>query len=209
MGLFEAAAVGVGYVRRGLVIGLPWLFPALVVLTLAAAGEEARGLLRYERDAVLDGELWRVVSGHWVHLSPTHALLNLLGLALMQLALGSLMRPWRSLGVLLACQLGVGLGLMVFSPEAGWYVGLSGALHGYIVALVFMSPPVALLPAVGVPLAVAGKVAWELLSGPSPALESLVGGPVLTVAHLYGAGTGAVLAVLLWLSGRDGRRSGA
>src|SRR3569833_4763439 len=60
---------------------LPLLL-ALSSLLIALAGPSASVPLRYERAAILDGEPWRLVSGHRVHLGWSHLVLNLAVLAL-------------------------------------------------------------------------------------------------------------------------------
>ena len=39
-----------------------------LILGLALAGEAPRELLRWDRAGIADFELWRLVSGHFVHL---------------------------------------------------------------------------------------------------------------------------------------------
>ncbi|HEX8784094.1 MAG TPA: hypothetical protein VF764_12020, partial [Steroidobacteraceae bacterium] len=64
--------------RRGVAL----LLACLLLLLPAVAGEGGRALLRYERSALADGEWWRLLSAHVVHLDLRHALLNVVGLAL-------------------------------------------------------------------------------------------------------------------------------
>ena len=56
----------------------------LVLLALSAAvmglGEAGFEALSYQRDRITSGALWRLLSGHWVHLGWAHLLLNLAGL---------------------------------------------------------------------------------------------------------------------------------
>jgi hypothetical protein len=54
------------------------LLAALLVL-LWLTGDAGRELLRYERTAVLHGEYWRLLTGHLVHGSGQHLLLNAVG----------------------------------------------------------------------------------------------------------------------------------
>ena len=46
---------------------LPVAIAVLIVLA-AIGGEPARLAYRYQRSAVLDGEVWHLVTGHFVHL---------------------------------------------------------------------------------------------------------------------------------------------
>src|SRR5690348_170160 len=55
---------------------------ALLLLPVLA-GDAGREALRYDRLGLAHGELWRLLTGHLVHLSFEHAALNSLGLVLM------------------------------------------------------------------------------------------------------------------------------
>lgn len=166
-------------------------------------GEEARLLLRFDRPGIIAGQWWRLASGHFVHLGWSHAVLNGAGLGLVWLLVGSAFgfRYWAM--VLAVCVAGTSAGLWWLSPQVGWYVGLSGLLHGLLVAgLIARLRPapiesLALLAAVGV------KLAFEQFSGPLPGTESASGGPVVIDAHLYGALSG--LAASLPIAIRDFR----
>src|SRR4029079_14189121 len=59
-----------------------WLVGLLltVLVLLGFAGDATRNLLRYERTAVLQGEYGRLLTGHLVHGSGQHLLLNAVGL---------------------------------------------------------------------------------------------------------------------------------
>jgi rhomboid family GlyGly-CTERM serine protease len=186
-----------------------WAVPlalALVASALELGGDAARAALRYERAAVLDGEWWRLVSGNLVHLGPRHLLLNLVGVALVAALGGRALVGVR--GPLSACgaMLGVGLGLLAFAPEVGWYVGLSGALHGLLAAWAVEHGADATTRRWGVVVggALAAKLAWEQLAGPLPFTAAAAGGPVIVVAHLHGAIAGALIAACLAWRDRGG-----
>ncbi len=53
---------------------------ALLCVCIAAFGDAARELLRYERVAIAEGEYWRLLSAHFAHLGYPHQALNLAGL---------------------------------------------------------------------------------------------------------------------------------
>src|SRR5687768_13696222 len=63
--------------------GLALLGICALLLALELAGEAGRMALRYDRTALAHGEGWRLVTGHFVHLSLAHAVLNSLGVALL------------------------------------------------------------------------------------------------------------------------------
>lgn len=182
--------------------GAVWVAPASVlVLALSFGGDGLRDWLRYDRQAVLaGGELWRLLTAHWVHLGPLHALLNIAGLNVIHFGFDGWRIPGRTLAAFVFCQLGVSAALLAFSPQVGWYVGLSGALHGYLLALVLGEPGFGRLWRVAVTTAVVLKVGREVLQGPAPGLEAILGGHVLVMAHVYGAVAGALWAgaATLW-----------
>ncbi len=175
-------------------------------MAAALGGEEARQLLRYERGAILQGEAWRLLTAHLVHLGPSHLLLNLAGLGLVQLLVGPYLPPRAWWAALLLAGLAVSGGLLLLDPGLRWYVGLSGALHGLLAA-----GALAALLAGGAPwegglllALLAAKLAWEQLAGPLPGSEAAAGGPVVVDAHLYGALGGLPAGLWAGLSRRRG-----
>ncbi len=176
--------------RHALPLGL-----ALACLAVALAGPGAMEALRYDREAIAAGQWWRLLSANLAHLGWSHLLLNLAGLALVW----ALFRPFLPLAgwltALLLSALAVTLGLWLLDPRIGWYVGLSGVLHGLFVA--------GALGAVGAGerrellllAVITAKLAWEQWHGPLPGSAEAAGGPVVVESHLYGAISGALAAV--------------
>lgn len=170
----------------------PLLLAALVLL-LAAGGESLREALAFDREAISAGQWWRLLSGHFVHLSGVHAALNALGLLALALLCPQRLPPWLALRRLLLLCLATGLSLYYFAPSLRHYVGLSGVLHGLFV--------LGLLPAalgrdrwaLAALLYIAAKLIVEALFGAPASEEALIGGPVATVAHRCG-----VLAALAY-----------
>lgn len=182
-----------------------WMFPAVLTFVAVAAelfGEPARLALRYERDAIGDGQLWRLLCGHLVHLGPQHLLLNLLGLTLVWVLVGSYLRSSRwflALGVIVA---GMDFGFWVLRPTLDWYVGLSGVLHGLLATGLVAGWRHAPVESAVLALLVTAKLAWEQLGGALPGSEAAAGGPVVVDAHLYGAVAGILAGVLLTIMTR-------
>jgi rhomboid family GlyGly-CTERM serine protease len=108
------------------------LIVAAAALAVAATpGFTARAVL--DRSAVLDGEVWRLFTGHLVHGSTSHLLWDVLPLLavglLFERSLGS--RYWIVLG---ASSLSVASGVLAMEPDLARYCGLSGVLNGLWVA---------------------------------------------------------------------------
>lgn len=115
---------------------LYWLTIASAIVMLLPS--DIRSVLYLNFNDVLDGELWRVLSGHLAHLSWMHWLLNTIGVLLLQRYYGSYFAQWPSLlATLIIVSLSLSLCLIVFSQELKWYGGLSGVLIGlfYFAAL--------------------------------------------------------------------------
>jgi membrane associated rhomboid family serine protease len=161
-----------GELRATLQRGHLWLIGALIssVVLLAVAGTDVRQLLRYERAAVLEGEWWRLLTGHLVHGGLRHLSLNVAGIGLVALLFGRDYSPGHWLFVLLASTLAIDLGFVFYQPQLEWYVGLSGVLHGCIAG---------------------AKLFWEQYRGALPLSGDM---PVVVAAHLYGAIGGALAA---------------
>lgn len=175
---------------------------ALLAIAAVIGGTELRAWLRYDRSAILAGEVWRLLSAHIAHLGWGHLAMNLAGLALIWMLFGRLYTTLQWCAVTVFCMIGISLGLLALQPGVHWYVGLSGVLHGLFVAGALAS----LAAGYRAELALLGllivKLAWEQLYGALPGSADLAGGSVLVESHLYGAITGLVAAGLILLRAR-------
>lgn len=184
-------------VQGGWLLGLL----AAVLVLLWFTGESGRELLRYERAAVLQGQYWRLLTGHFVHGSGQHLLLNAVGLGVIAALFPReySVRAW--LLILAGSLVTIDLGFVLLEPQLEWYVGLSGILHGALAAGAIgwwrhESRPLAL----GLSAVLVGKLAWEQWHGALPLSGDM---PVVVDAHLYGAIGGALAGLVLWLGSRD------
>lgn len=176
----------------------PWfafLAVAAVCAGILLVGDAAQHLLRYERDALLDGQLWRGLTGHLVHFSRAHLGLNL--------AVGAFVvfvfRRHVGWGAPLLVALGTSAGLFLFALRVKWYGGLSGVLHGLIVfgALAAWRRDRRPVWLVAVMLVIAKLVVEAIRQTPGGVAE-LIGVPVVPQAHVYGAISGALAFALLY-----------
>jgi rhomboid family GlyGly-CTERM serine protease len=182
-------------VRRLLRQHWPLLAVMLPCLLVACAGNAVRLPLRYDRTAILHGQVWRLITGNFVHLGAGHLLEDMAGLVLLWLLFADVLPGWRMPLVILTGSLAVGLGLLLGDPRLEWYVGISGALDTLwmVGALGFIRRRDRfgwLL--MGFLLA---KLAYEQLVGPLPLSNATTGGTVVVDAHLYGALAGALLGL--------------
>lgn len=177
---------------------------ALVLVVLGLAGDWVNPWLRYDRDAIAAGQVWRLISCHLVHLNAWHMAMNLSGFVLCWFFFTDLLTRrvlWLWFG---ASSVLVGLAFWLLDPQLERYVGLSGVLHGFLVMCLvagLRGNPVLHTIVLGI---VAARLVWEQLPGYDiDYLRAWIAGSVYVNAHLYGSLVGAVLGVgLLAISGR-------
>lgn len=174
--------------------GVPFALAAPSLL-FEVGGDDARSGLRFDRAGIADGEWWRLLSGHLVHLGPSHMLLNVAALLLLWWLVG----PGLTLGgwllVIAASVACIDLGLWFLDPGLSWYVGMSGLLHGLFAAGIIARLRSAPVEALVLGVLLAAKLLFEQLAGPLPGSEASAGGAVVVNAHLYGAAGGVVAAL--------------
>ena len=174
-----------------------WRFVATtlgLLVTTQLIGEE---YLRFQQDWVTTGQVWRLVTAHWVHVGWVHLLLNIVGLAICVLLARpnwSLKRWWIQC---LCMALGISLLVTLHNPDVHWYVGFSGVLFGlYFLAahdLYARDRFIALLMGG----AIVVKVILEQYTSYDLTSSELIGAPVITDAHKYGLLIAMAIA-LVW-----------
>lgn len=181
---------------------IPWLTLTLAALTvLAASVPEAYALLEFERQAILEGQWWRLLTGHFAHASSTHLLWCLAAFVILgapaERELGR-----RYAGLLLAASMSVGLGLLAFAPALTWYCGLSGLDTALFARALWKEGLRArgdgdkMLLTLGFLLAacLAGKIAFEYATGGALFARTPEVPPV-PAAHLLGSAAGLLWAI--------------
>ena len=177
--------------------GWPSLAVALALVVYTLPGAEKN--LVYDRAAILDGEVWRLITGHWVHFSASHLFYDVAVLAIS----GWFIEARRYRYFLPLCVLSasvIGLALLAILPEIAVYGGLSGiamASTVYLALRALDEPPPWRGAAVAALVACTGKVVLEVLIG--DAVPTVVDGvqfvPV-PLSHIVGAMS--AVAVYLW-----------
>src|SRR6185436_13549359 len=194
----EAPARGLVGVLKSLNCDRAYGWSLLAVCALLAlpelGGEPVRAALSYNRAALAQGEWWRLLTAHFVHLDAEHALLNGLGVVLMWALFARDYSPLRWLAIYLFSALTISAGLWLLNPEVEWYVGASGALHGVMTAGTLAHLRRRDLDGWILAVFIVGKLAYEQLAGSMPFAGSA---HTVVDAHLYGAVGGLALALLL------------
>jgi rhomboid family GlyGly-CTERM serine protease len=174
--------------------GLLLLGTVMILLLIQGGAGADQAAWRYDRSALAAGQWWRLLSGHVIHLGYEHAALDAAGLVLIWalFARDYSARAW--VLIIGLSVIGVDAGLWLLSSTTDWYVGSSGVLHGALAAgicahLRRREPDGWVLA-----LFLVAKLGYEQSRG---ALPLTTGGAVIVDAHLYGAASGALAALLL------------
>jgi len=175
-----------------------------LILAFGLAGNGVNPWLQYQRDAILQGQLWRLFTGHLVHLGAVHCLLNLMALFLILHIFRGVFtsRAWWNAG--LSLSLSISVLFLIFNPKLHYYAGLSGVLHGLLVmALIASCQRKDLFSPVLVTLILAAVLA-KLIYEQTPEynagyLQTYMNAPVIVDAHAYGAVAGGCFGLVQWV----------
>ena len=152
-------------------------------------------LLRYQSNSVSEGQVWRILTANLCHSNWNHWLLNILGLLIMDYFLKPVVSEKLRIFVLLSTMLGSVLMLHLFL-NLKWYVGLSGALHGYLFAGALLSwqssRKINALILIMISLKVLVENLWEI----NQSTEQLIAANVVEESHLFGV----LSAIVFYLS---------
>ena len=173
-----------------------------VLLLLGVFGDVVNPYLQYSRESISTGQVWRLLSGHLVHLGWFHSGMNTLGwLGIVWVFRGVFnFYTW----LLLVCfnALVISAGLWYFNPELQYYAGLSGVLHGLLVSALVVSFGRRILFSPWVTAIALAIILVKLYQEQQPGydvnyLYEQMQAPVAVDAHLYGAIAGLAIAGVL------------
>lgn len=171
---------------------------SLLIFAFGVAGDTLNPLLSFDRESMMQGEWYRLVTGNLVHLNVNHMLMNLSVYILAALLFQNTvsLTQWHcAFGM---CFIAVGLGLWLFSEPVQNYVGLSGALYGIIIFGVIVNVRENVMVYLLVYGVIVYKVTVQQFPSYDPAeMKSFIGGNVIASAHLYGLVMGHVCAAMV------------
>jgi rhomboid family GlyGly-CTERM serine protease len=102
------------------------------VLSLAAP-VLAFAYAAYARGQILQGELWRLFSGHLLHYSPAHFVSDAAAFAVLATIVEWRLGWLKLLQLVLLLMSAISVGLLVTVPTMHYYAGLSGVNYGLLV----------------------------------------------------------------------------
>lgn len=177
---------------------LPYLLLGIVAGALYWSPASVQVALEYNRLALAQGEVWRLLSGHLLHSNFYHLLMNLTGLILIMLLHAPLPKRLAFGWQLLLLSLATGVCLWLFATDIGIYVGLSGVLHAVLCFGAVLDLRQGYRSGYLILAGVAIKLGSEQYFGPSAELAAQIAADVAIDAHLYGALSGVVLGLILF-----------
>nr|WP_284694846.1 rhombosortase [Photobacterium galatheae] len=171
------------------------MFLSFIVISLIgilAQLPSLHDLLEWDRQAIMAGQWWRILTGNVTHTNWTHLAMNLAGLIILVFLFRFNLTACRLATILTI--LGCIVGLSMFLTELGKYAGLSGILHGLFIWGACLD--IRQHRSGGKLLLGAGlvKIGWDLSTGGSVETAALIQASIAVEAHLAGALGGFVLA---------------
>ncbi len=145
--------------------------------------------LDWDRQAITQGQWWRIVTGNFTHTNTTHLAMNLIALWLIT----SIFRPSARILWLQLLLLSVFIGIGLLWTELYFYVGLSGILHGLFASFALNEALQGRKSSWLLVVGVCSKVIWEQCFGASETTRALIEAPVAIQAHLLGLAGGLLL----------------
>lgn len=168
----------------------------LICLAVMLLAPESNDLLRYHRgDIVNHHQWWRLFTANFCHIGWNHWLLNMGGLLLIDYFYQPLVSQAKRAALLLFCIV-FNLLLLHWLVQVDNYVGLSGALHGFLLGCALVSFKRAKWVNLIIILTVIIKLASELIWPVNQFTEKFIQANILEESHLFGALCGVVFFVI-------------
>jgi rhomboid family GlyGly-CTERM serine protease len=167
-----------------------------LILSCTLVGDELTLLLRFERKAILEGELYRLFSAHIVHLNWAHSLLNITAAVIGWFLLKDSMSTQQWILSIVICGLIISI-LLFCIPDLQWYVGFSGIVHGLMLQGLVLEQHIRFVKKALLICALFLKVFYEYWQGSSSAEIELINANVVVEAHLFGLLAGLVMIIYI------------
>jgi len=192
-------------IRSNYPLTTSWILPVAALLCVQYFG--SREILEFTRTGIFEGEIWRMLSGHTIHVSWQHLGVNLAGLVFCQFLFSLPAR--HLLGLAFTAALVISSGLLLLTSYQ-YYLGLSGILHAWLIAgaifaLSSSRENTMRMISWAVIVLLLCKIGFEQFqthtAGGASTMEQFIDAPIVTEAHWLGLVAGATYAVLLTLTG--------
>jgi rhomboid family GlyGly-CTERM serine protease len=177
---------------------LGWFMITLIVLLITTIFASLMNpLLRFDRGDIYEGEIWRLITGHFVHLGIYHALMNIIGLLLIPSIFPAAIDNKNLPKAILFIAVSISLALLTCSPQLDWYLGFSGVLHGLFAFCIVLH----LSSKMSIDWLILGALTFKVIYEQLPDydanyLKDYIHAPVAVDAHLYGTLAGIIWGLL-------------
>jgi rhomboid family GlyGly-CTERM serine protease len=166
----------------------------LIVLVLELMKPLSIQWVVFTTSEILNGEIWRIITGQLLHTNFNHVLLNLGGLILIWALHGEYYDTKHYILAVFTSLILVGAGLLWFAPYNN-YAGLSGILHSLIVYGGFLDIKKGDKTGWLLLLGVLAKILYESIAGPAEYTKELIDASVAVEAHLIGCIVGVLMGL--------------
>ena len=148
----------------------------------------------FDTEAISQGEVWRVVTGQFVHSNLNHAFLNCAGLLLVWALHGEYYPNFRLLNIVGIASICIGICLWYFAFY-NLYFGFSGIIHFLLVVGAFVDIKRKDKSGYLLLVGMISKVAWEMLLGTDDGTSKLINAAVAYEAHAIGVVLGFIFGI--------------
>lgn len=175
-------------------MNLKLLITVLAVSVLSFALQFWQPQFIYIREAVSQGEVWRIVTSQLVHTNWPHYLLNISSVWLFAFLFYTTINFKTFTINLFLLIIAVGVCIHLWEPNISWYAGLSGAIYGlYLIGAYSALKSNDYLVGISTAVLIIGKVCFDHWFGPIQDNSKLIEARVVTEAHVYGVCSALVL----------------
>ena len=164
---------------------------SILSLLLFPAREIAAPYVALTVSETLQGEWWRLLSGHLLHLDQQHLFFNVLGLWVVYFLFYGYFTPLGLALLLSYLAVMVGAGVLFFTPEITHYAGISGILYGFFAWGAMADVRSGFFTGIVFLVAIIGKTSWDLWIALAERGEDGLAGVAVEIHFL------AVIAALL------------
>jgi rhomboid family GlyGly-CTERM serine protease len=170
---------------------------ALISTLLWLPGDVALEALEYNRGEIGSGQIWRLLSGHFVHSNGWHLLLNIASLVLIGLLFSQHLTSLSWSIIFIISGLLISACYYWIAPQFEYYVGLSAILYAVIIVGAMLDLREQPLIATIVLVVVTGRVIWQQFYGSVDSLASIIEDRVAIESHLFGIASGYLQGIVL------------
>lgn len=185
--------------------------PVLVIgvsTLLGLIDGHGQNIFPYTRADINAGELWRLISGHFIHLGWSHFFLNIGGLLAIWFVYGQYLPRVAWFAAFIGLAFAISGAFYLLNLDLQHYVGLSGVLYGILTIVtirvlfdfsIWQHSKFFYFGSLIIFGYIILRISYEQFYGPVPLSQRATPGNVIVDAHLYGVVFGIIVGLILAL----------